>query len=96
MSDRVELAKLAFMGLNKTERRAFLTTFADPPATVAPEAERLLRRATVAARLGHSARFVDRLAADGVLRKIRLPGRARAAGFRESDLLALLAGGASE
>ena len=52
---------------------------------------RLLRRAEAARRLGCSLRLIDRLAKDGALLKRRLPGRKRAAGILESDLLALMA-----
>ena len=51
---------------------------------------RLLRRAEVARRLGCSLRLVDRLAKEGALAKRKLPGRIRAAGILESDLLALM------
>jgi hypothetical protein len=40
-------------------------------------------------------RLVDRLAKDGALMKRKLPGRKRAAGILESDLLALIAEGAA-
>jgi predicted DNA-binding transcriptional regulator AlpA len=53
--------------------------------------QRLIRRAEVARRLGCSLRLVDRLAKDGALVKRKLPGRKRAAGILESDLLALIA-----
>jgi hypothetical protein len=52
---------------------------------------RLIRRAEVARRLGCSLRLVDRLAKDGALVKRKLPGRKRAAGILESDVLALIA-----
>lgn len=52
---------------------------------------RLLRRTEAAPRLGCSLRLVDGLAKDGALVKRRLPGRKRAAGILESDLLALMA-----
>lgn len=39
-----------------------------------------------------SVRLVDKLAQEGVIEKIRLPGRVRAAGFREADILALIEG----
>lgn len=93
-ADRVELAKLAFLGLNKTERRAFLATFTDPTPTApaAPEPDRIIRRDETARLLGRSERAVDRLAADGVLNKIQLPGRARAAGFRLRDVQSLIGG----
>lgn len=97
MNDRVELARMAFVQLNKTERREFLRTFATEvpvlPAPAESAPARIIRRMEVARRLGRSPRAVDRLAAEGALRKVLLPGRTRAAGFRESDVAALIAGG---
>ena len=52
---------------------------------------RLMRRNEVARLLSRTTRSVDHLAAEGVLRRVNLPGRGRAAGFRESDVLALIA-----
>jgi predicted DNA-binding transcriptional regulator AlpA len=54
-----------------------------PPLDTAP---RILRRAEVANRLSLSLRTVDKLP----IKKIKLPGRTRAAGFLESDINALL------
>ncbi len=67
---------------------AFLngTAAADGPA-------RLIRRAEAAQRLGRTLRFVDRLAADGIIERVRIPGRKRACGFRESDVSRLIEGG---
>lgn len=92
MSDRVELARLSFLQLNKTERRDFLAQFSGAPvaAHTAPAAPRILRRGEVARMLARSPRAVDRMAVDGILAKVRLPGRPRAAGFRESDVVALI------
>ena len=53
---------------------------------------RIVRRSEAAQMYGCSLRLIDRLAEQGVLRKIRLPGRQRGAGFLESDLLAVIAG----
>lgn len=62
-----------------------------PKAGSSPPPEiRIARRAEAAHRLGCSLRLVDRLAKDGILPKIYLPNRQRAAGFLESDLVALL------
>jgi hypothetical protein len=55
-----------------------------------PRVPRILRRKTVAERLGRSLRSVDMLAAEGTLRKIKLPGRQRCAGFLEDDVNRLL------
>jgi len=63
------------------------------PADAPPSEPRLLRRAEAARRAACSVRLIDRLAKDGVLPKRRLPGRQRAAGVLESDLLALLTAG---
>ncbi len=52
----------------------------------------LLRRAEVAKRLSVSLRTVDKLHIQGILQKVRLPGRGRAAGFRLSDVEALIGG----
>jgi hypothetical protein len=66
-----------------------------PRLSPAPlSAPRILSRAKAAERLDKSLRFVDRLEQIGLLKKVRLPGRERAIGFRESDIEALIAGGA--
>jgi hypothetical protein len=52
---------------------------------------RLLRRAEVARRLSCSLRTVDKLP----IKKVKLPGRQRAAGFLEGDVNALIQGGGS-
>ena len=59
------------------------------PTTPEP---RLIRRADAARRLGCSLRAVDNWTRAGILRKVTLPGRTRAAGFRESDIVALIDG----
>lgn len=53
---------------------------------------RLIRRSEAARRLSCSLRTVDKLAAGGILPKRRLPGRVRAAGFLESDVVKLIGG----
>jgi hypothetical protein len=59
----------------------------DGPAAPPPDAApRILRRAEVARRLSVSLRTVDKLP----IRKVKLPGRTRAAGFLESDVNLLL------
>lgn len=64
----------------------------DSKSDAAPaSAPRLIRRAEVARRIGCSLRLVDRLAADGILLKRRLPNRQRAAGFLEQDVTNLIA-----
>lgn len=53
---------------------------------------KLIKRAEVAMRLSCSTRTIDKMSADGVLRKCRLPGRKRAAGFLEQDVNVLILG----
>lgn len=60
------------------------------PAT--PPANRILKRGEVAERMGRSLRFVDKLSAEGILPKKRLPGRTRAIGFASEDVERLLVG----
>ena len=50
----------------------------------------ILTRAEVAKRFDRSLRFVDKLAAEGVLQRVTLPGRVRACGYREADVERLL------
>jgi len=65
----------------------------DPePEKAQPVNNRIVRRAEVAERLGRSLRMVDILASQGVIRKVTLPGRTRAVGFRSEDVELLLTG----
>ncbi|MBM3892124.1 MAG: hypothetical protein FJ388_23655 [Verrucomicrobia bacterium] len=92
-SDRLELARMAYATLAPRERREFQTMIGGPAAPApAPVQDRLLRRGEVAQLLARSPRAVDRLAADGVLPRVTLPGRQRGAGFRLSAVQSLIAG----
>lgn len=59
-------------------------------APASPPAPHILRRAEVARRLSVGIRTCDLWAKQGILEKVKLPGRKRAAGFREADVLALI------
>lgn len=87
ISPRERAALLARLrnGLNDTK-----------PEPLPEPAARLIRRREAAARLSCSLRLVDRLAATGVLRRRKLPGRTRASGFLESDVASLVVGRAHE
>lgn len=61
----------------------------------APTVARIIRRHEVAQRLSVSLRTVDNLAKSGMLRKRTFPGRKRASGFLESDVVELLTGRAT-
>lgn len=70
-------------------------TGGDGAAQPAPPQEsgpRILRRVEVARLLGRSVRSVDHLSAQGILLRVTLPGRRRAAGFRLSDVQRLVGG----
>jgi len=94
-SDRACL--MAFIRLPAAERARMMgylrsRTNVTKPETQTERIERIIRRAEAARRLSCSLRLVDRLAKDGILPKRKFPGRVRASGFLESDLLALIAG----
>jgi hypothetical protein len=98
MSHTIEIIKTALKADNSvsaSDRARVLATIRNG-GSQAPESARLaeprlIRRAEAARRLGCSLRLIDRLAKDGALVKRKLPGRKRAAGILESDLLALIA-----
>ncbi|HXR05586.1 MAG TPA: hypothetical protein VN836_12850 [Verrucomicrobiae bacterium] len=56
----------------------------DDVAPEQPTADRILRRGEVAKLLSRSTRGVDMLTRQGLLKKIKLPGRTRCAGFKLS------------
>ena len=81
--------------LSASERTVLLSQMrkggkATPPELVAKSEARLVRRAEAARRLSCSLRTVDSLAASGVLKKRKLPGRVRASGFLLGDIEALI------
>lgn len=63
------------------------------PAINGNSAPRVLSFSSAAERLNRSVRAVHLLAQQGILQKVRLPGRRRATGFLESDLAALIIAG---
>ena len=67
------------------------------PARVAAVTEkRILTRGDVARRFNRSVRFVDRLAVDGIIRRVKLPGRKRACGFLAAEVELVMAGEGGE
>lgn len=82
--------------LTPQERTQIISVLRDhgrtcPEAAVTRE-PRILRRKQTAERLGRTTRYVDNLAREGILTRIILKGRKRAAGFRESEVNALIGG----
>jgi hypothetical protein len=61
-------------------------------AVSAPPEPRLVRRAEAARRLSVSLRAIDNWARAGILRKVKLPGRVRACGFRADEIDAVIRG----
>ena len=55
-----------------------------------PRECQIVKRKEVAARMSRSVRLVDKLAEQGLLEKVRLPGRERAIGFRAEEVEDLL------
>ena len=98
-ADVVRAALKADPTVSPADRGRLLTALrnggATPPAPAAPTGPRLLRRKEAAAMLAVSKRTLDSLAAAGTLPRVTLPGRTRGAGFRESDLSALIEGRAA-
>jgi hypothetical protein len=94
--DAVKALLRADPSLNATDRSRIVTTIRNhgmhDNVRARPErrGERLLTRAEVARRFDRSLRFVDKLAAEGVLERVRMPGRIRACGYRETDVERLL------
>ncbi len=89
--------------LTPTDRQRIVNTIREHGRT--PEKEsaapavapspRILRRAEAAERMGCSLRAIDHWTSIGFLHKVRLPGRVRSVGFRESDICELIAQGAA-
>ncbi len=73
--------------------RAAVLKAGSQPAIDRPQTDTLLRVPQVAQILGRTPRSVHQLAKRGILRKVTFPGSTRAAGFRRSDVEALIATG---
>lgn len=80
--------------LDPEARNRIMRAIATPSTTEAP-GERILRRSEAAKRLACCVRTLDRLVNQGILHKVSFPGRQRAAGFRASDIDALILGRAA-
>lgn len=93
-ADAVKSILKADPSLSPAERTRILSAIrgngATPPQAIS-DGPRILRRREAAARLGRTVRSIDALCAEGVLQKVRLPGRARHCGILESSLLSAIA-----
>lgn len=63
-----------------------------PDARPSDTTPQLVTRKQAAAMLGRSTRLIDMLANSGALTRVKLTGTTRAAGFRKSDVVALIEG----
>jgi hypothetical protein len=72
------------------ERKRFIQILQGAPLEK-QSTDRLLKRGQVAEMLSSSARLVDKLSEEGLLHKVTYPGRKRCAGYRQSEVEALLA-----
>ena len=79
------MARLALAALSPSERSELLRESA-------PAQERIIPRLETAQRFNRTPRTVDHWAASGLLHKVKLPGAARAVGFRLSEVESLLRG----
>ena len=94
MSPNLELAKLAIAGLSKKDRLSLIGELHPGTDKVLAESKIYWREA-VAVRASCSLRTVDAWARQGLLVRVKLPGRSRAAGFTSASVERLLAGGAA-
>ena len=69
---------------------------ARPPAAATVKEKHILTRGDVAARFNRSVRYVDRLAVDGIIRRVKLPGRKRACGFLAEEVERVMVGDGGE
>lgn len=65
-------------------------TVVNPPDSRLDAGPRIIRRKEAARRLACCLRVIDRLAQEGKLKRVKLPGRVRGAGFLETDVNSLL------
>lgn len=67
-------------------------------ATELTEEDQILSRRATRDRFfpGRSLRYLDKLAAEGVLRKVKIPGRSRSVGFNAAHVRKLVAGRGQE
>jgi hypothetical protein len=69
---------------------ALLRRGPEAKAVLAPTQPAIVRRADAAKRLGCSLRALDLWSKQGVLKKVKLPGRTRNLGFLEADITRLI------
>jgi len=88
-SESVESTVRVLLSTLPPTARARLVQECNVPA---PVENRIIRRTDTAKMLGRSTRAIDYLVAQGALEKVTFPGHSRGAGFRLSDIQALIGG----
>ena len=63
-----------------------------PPRAAVVTEKRILTRRDVAQRFHRSPRFVDRLATEGIIHRVTLPGRKRTCGFLSEEVERVMGG----
>ena len=90
MSKNMEIARLSYQSLNKEEQAEFIRMCGIQSNSSQEKFTGIMRREEVAKLAGRTLRAVDKWAEQGLLKRVKLPGRKKAIGFRESDVRALL------
>ena len=86
----IKLAEMAVDNLSVHEKQALIRKWTDTPAPIEPD--RIVRIRAAADRMSVTPRTIFNLLKSGALTRVKLPGRSRGAGIRNSELTALIEG----
>lgn len=78
--------------LTTRERRAIADAVRRHGESAERELPSIMSRRKTAELLNRTPRSVDQLASEGILERVKLPGKVRGCGFRKSDVVALIEG----
>lgn len=78
--------------LTTRERRAIADAVRRHGKSAESEVPSIISRSKAAELLNRTTRSVDQLASEGILERVKLPGKVRGCGFRKSDVIALIEG----
>jgi hypothetical protein len=90
-STKLALAKMALNELSKKERLMLMDELMPKESKAASET-RLIRRTEAAWKLGCSKRAIDKWSREGILQRVKIPGRKHSAGYRLADIERLIIG----
>ena len=91
MGSQLEMAKMIISSLSLKDRATLMKEL-NPSPRSAPVECRLIRRREVARLLSCHPRSVDNFADEGLLTRVKLPGRKNAQGFRLAEVQQLIEG----